>query len=68
MAVDGTQVKVDFHWIRSLIECPRCQNQNKGKVLEDDYLVVQDEGQVTVEQPTNGHMEDGILQIQSATP
>ena len=28
----------------------------------------QREGQVTVEQPTNGHLEEGILQIQSATP
>ena len=67
MGVDGTQVKVALHRVCDPIECPRSQSQTKGEVLEDKYPVVQDEGQVTVEEPTDGHMEEGILQVQSAT-
>ena len=68
MGVDGTQVKVALHRVCDPIECPRSQSQTKGEVLEDEYPVVQDEGQEAVEQLTDRHMEESILQIQSATP
>ena len=63
MRVDGTQVEVTLHRIYNSVECPRRQGQTKGKVLKDKYPAIQDESQVAVESPSNGHVEEGILHI-----
>lgn len=61
-------MKVTLDRVCDPIEGPGSQRQTKGKVLEDEYPVVQDEGQVAVEQPTDGDVEECVLQIQGATP